>query len=167
MTVTDVLALIGAVTGITGTLLALAALFWDFYKWRFAERVRLSVWATPGFTTTTNPHEKLISVSVTNVGKIATTIKLLSFHGFDSKKELKKRNGKDVTVNLNPLYASGPFPYRLEPGNEWFGSVDQTQPTLLKYLNHKYFIVQVEDTLSDTPFRAEVDQERFRKTLKN
>lgn len=125
----------------------------------------LRVWATAGFANTVNPHEKLISISVTNIGKIPTTLKLLSFHGFDSKKELKKRNGKDVTINISPLYPTGPFPYRLEPGNEWQGAIDQRQPSLLKYLKHKYFMVQVEDTMSEKPFRAEVDQKRFQESL--
>jgi hypothetical protein len=165
LTTTDVLALIGAVTGITGTLLALAAVIWDFYKWRYSERVRLRVWAAPGFRSTVNPRETLISISVTNIGKVATTLKLLFFHGFDSKKELKKRNGKDVSVNLHPLYPTGPFPYRLEPGNEWSGAIDQKQPPLLKYLEHKYFIVQVEDTMSEKPFRAEIDKKRCRESL--
>ena len=167
MTVTDVLAIIGAVTGITGTLLGLAALIWDFYKWKFSEKVRLHVSAIPGFTTTINPNDNLLSITVTNIGKVATTIKVLSFHGFDSKQELKNRNGKDVSVNLNPMYATGPLPYRLEPGNEWTGSINQDQPLLKKYLDHKYFVVQVEDTMSDKPFRAIVDQERFRRSLKS
>jgi len=166
MTVTDVLAIIGAVTGITGTLLGLGALIWDFYKWKFSEKVRLQVSAISGFTTTVNPNDNLLSITVTNIGKVPTTIKILSFHGFDSKKELKNRNGKDISVNLNPMYATGPLPYRLEPGNDWTGSINQDQPVLKKYLNHKYFVVQVEDTMSDKPFRAIVDQERFRKTLK-
>ncbi len=166
MTPTDVLAIIGAVTGITGTMLAIAALVWDFYKWRYSERVRLRVWATPGFANTANPNETLISISVTNIGKVPTTLKLLSFHGFDSKKEMKKRNGQDVSINLNPLYATGPFPYRLEAGNEWSGAIDQTQPFLQKYLRHKYFIVQVEDSMSDEPHRAEIDKDRFVKSLK-
>jgi hypothetical protein len=165
LTTTDILAVIGAVTGITGTLLALAALIWDFYKWRYAERVRLRVWATPGFANTANPQEILINISVTNIGKIPTTLKLLSFHGFDSKKELKKRNGKDVSINVRPLYPTGPFPYHLEPGKEWNGAIDQTQPLLMKYLNYKYFMVQVEDTMSEKPFRAEIDQKRFRESL--
>lgn len=165
MTTTDVLAIIGTITGITGMLLALLALIWDLYKWRYSERIRLRVWATPGFTSTHNPTETLISISVTNIGKVPTTLKLLSFHGFDSKEELKKRNGKDVSVNLYPLYATGPFPYRLEPGNEWSGSIDQTQPLLQKYLQHEYFIVQVEDTMSKTGFRAEIDKDRFVQSL--
>jgi len=31
----------------------------------------------------------------------------------------KNRNGKVISVNLNPMYATGPLPYRLEPGNDW------------------------------------------------
>jgi len=163
MTVTDVLAIIGAVTGITGTLLAVGALIWDLYKWRYSERVRLRVWASPGFTTTLNPQEKLLHFSVTNIGKVATTIKLLSLHGFDSEKEMKKqkRIGKEPSVIISPVYASAPLPHRLEPGNEWSGAIDQTQPGIQGYLKFKYFIVQVEDTLSENPFRAEIDKSRL------
>ncbi len=93
MTTTDVLAIIGAVTGITGTLLAMGALIWDFYKWRYSERVRLRVWASGGHVTTVNPHEELIRISVTNIGKVATTIQAIALHGFNSRREMKKRSG--------------------------------------------------------------------------
>ena|ERR1044072_1770807 len=95
MTVTDVLAVIGAVTGITGTLLGLAALIWDFYKWRYSERVRLRVWASPGFTTTHDTRQRLLHFTVTNIGKVATTIILLSLHGFDSEEEMKKETERN------------------------------------------------------------------------
>lgn len=78
MSTTDVLAIIGAVTGIIGTIAGLGALGWDVYKWRYSERVQLKVTATPGFVTTTNPKEEMIMVSVTNIGKVPTTLKLLS-----------------------------------------------------------------------------------------
>jgi hypothetical protein len=161
---TDVLAIIGAVTGIIGTIAGLAALGWDYYKWRYAERVQLRVWATPGFATTDNPNENLISISVTNIGKISTTIKLISLHGFDSKRELKKRNGQEPSVVLNPLYATAPFPARLEPGNEWSGAINQDQEGIRKYLKYKYFILQIEDALSEKPFRAEIDKSRIERT---
>ncbi|CAN5849405.1 hypothetical protein BH24ACI1_BH24ACI1_08340 [soil metagenome] len=64
MTTTDILAIIGAITGIFGTIAGLAALGWDFYKWRYSERVRLKVTATPNFVSTTNPHKSLIWVTV-------------------------------------------------------------------------------------------------------
>lgn len=118
MTSTDVLAIVGAVTGTIGTLLALAALGWDFYKWRYAERVQLEVIANPGMVSTDNPNEKLIMVRVTNIGKVSTTIKLLSLHGFDSKKALRKRNGQNVAVAHLPMYCP-PLPHKLSPGEEW------------------------------------------------
>jgi|GEM_PF-3434711 hypothetical protein len=49
--------------------------------------------------------------------------------------------------------------------DEWSGAIDQRQASLLKYLEHKYFIVQVEDTMSEKPFRAEIDKKRFRESL--
>lgn len=156
MTTTDILAIIGAITGIIGTIAGLTALGWDFYKWRYSERVRLKVTATPNFVSTTNPHEKLIWVTVTNIGKIPTTIKLLSFHGFDTKAEQKKRNGKDVSIMLNPLH--GQLPIRLNPGDDWAGGFRQNGEGIEKYYQFNHFIIQIEDTMSEKPFRAEVDK---------
>jgi hypothetical protein len=89
---TRLLAIIGAVTGTIGTIAGLAALGWDWYKWRYSENVRLKVTANPNFIFVQNnpllpdkSHENLIWVSVTNVGKIPTTVKLVSFNGFSSK----------------------------------------------------------------------------------
>lgn len=156
MTTTDVLAIIGAITGIIGTIAGLAALGWDFYKWRYSERVRLKVTATPNFVSTNNSQEKLIWVTVTNIGKIPTTIKLLSFHGFDNKAEQKNRNGKDVSIMLNPLH--GQLPVRLNPGDDWACGFRQKGEGIEKYYKFKHFIVQIEDTMSEKPFRAEVDK---------
>lgn len=163
MTVTDVLAIIGAVTGITGSLLAIAALGWDFYKWRYTERVRLKVWASGGHVTTTNRHEELIRVSVTNIGKVGTTIQAIALQGFNSKKEMKKRYGHKVGVISQPLFAT--LPARLEPGNQWDGCIKQNTPDILEYLKFKHFIVQVEDSISDKPFRAEIDKSTIDKSL--
>lgn len=164
MTVTDVLALIGAVTGILGTMLALAALGWDFYKWRYAERVRLEVRASPGMVSTTKPDEKLIMVSVTNIGKIPTTIKLLSLHGFESKKSLNKRNGEKVAIAHQPMYCP-PLPHKLNPGEDWSGFLRQHSNGMEEFIEYPYFIIQIEDTMSTKPFRAEVDRERMKAEL--
>lgn len=152
MPTTDVLAIIGAVTGIIGTIAGLAALGWDFYKWRYSERVRLKVTATPNFVTTINPHKKLIWVTVTNIGKIPTTIKLLSLHGFDTKAELKKRNGKDLSIIMNPLH--GQLPVRMNPGDDWGCGFTQDGEDIEKYYEYNHFIIQIEDTMSEKPFRA-------------
>jgi hypothetical protein len=47
LTTIDVLAIIGAVTGVIGTIAGVAALAWDYYKWRYSERVQLKVTAIP------------------------------------------------------------------------------------------------------------------------
>ncbi len=156
MTITDILAVIGAITGIIGTIAGLAALGWDFYKWRYSERVSLKVTATPNFVSTSNPHEKLIWVTVTNIGKIPTTIKLLSFHGFDTKDELKKRNGKKLSIMMNPLH--GQLPVRLNPGDDWACGFSQNSGLVEQYDEFKHLFVQIEDTMSEKPFRAEIDK---------
>jgi hypothetical protein len=164
MSLTDALALIGAITGTIGTMLGLAALIWDYYKWRYAERVLLRVTANPGMVSTQKPDEKLIMVSVTNVGKIPTTINLLSLHGFNSKKALKKRNGENVAIAHRPLYCP-PLPHKLSPGDDWTGFLLQHSNGMEEYLNYRYFIIQVEDSMSTRPFRAEVDKERMKADL--
>ena len=74
---------------------------------------------------------------------------------------MKSRNGKEPSVILNFAYSTAPLPYRLEPGNEWSGGIDQTQKGIQDYLKFKYFVAQVEDTLSEKPFRAEIDKARL------
>ncbi len=156
MTTTEVLAIIGAITGTIGTVTGISAILWDFYKWRYNERVRLKVSATPGFVMTGNPHERYIHITVYNIGKIPTTIKLLSLHNFDNKKELKKRNGKNVSVIMNPAY--GNLPARLNPGDDWAGGFKQNFDGVEKYLEYSIFVVQIEDTMSEFPFRAIIDK---------
>jgi hypothetical protein len=156
MTLTDVLAIIGAITGTTGMIAGLTALGWDYYKWRYAERVQLKVTAIPGYVTDRDPLKKLIMVSVTNVGKIPTTIKLLSLHGFNTKAEQKKPRGKKVSIVLNPLYAQ--LPIKLNSGDDWVGYLLQNEENLGRYDEFEHFIIQIEDTMSKKPFRAEVDR---------
>jgi hypothetical protein len=157
LTTTDVLAIIGAVTGIIGTIAGLLALGWDYYKWRYAERVLLRVWATPGFVSTSDPRRTpFIMVSVTNIGKIPTTLKIISLHGFESKWGMRKRNGKKAAIVPTPLYSQ--LPVRLEPGNDWGDGVSQDSEVIKEFLSYKYFVIQIEDTMSKKPFRAIVDK---------
>lgn len=161
MTLTDILALIGAVTGIIGTMLGIAALGWDFYKWRYSERVRLKVWASGGHVSTANRNEQLIRISVTNIGKIGTTIQAIALHAFNSKKEMKKRYGESLSIVVHPMFAT--LPARIEPGNDWNGYLRQDTPDIYEYLKFKYFIVQVEDSISGKPFRAEIDKSSIKR----
>jgi hypothetical protein len=160
MTTTDVLAIIGAVTGVTGTIAGLGALGWDYYKWRYSERVQLKVTATPNFISTDNPDEEFIMVSVANIGKIPTTLKLISLQGFESKKKLKKQYGQKIGVVNKILY--GPLPFRLEPGSDWTGGIRHGSG-IEPFLDYEYFVIQVEDTMSTKPFRAIVDKSRIKK----
>jgi hypothetical protein len=141
-------------------------LIWDLYKWRYAERVRLEVSATPGFVMTNDPYKrKFIHVSVTNIGKIKTTIKLISLHGFNSKRELKKkRNGENVSIMLNPEY--GKLPVTLEPGDDWACGFVENFDGIEKYLEYPIFVVQINDTMSRFPFHAEVDKQLLAEDLK-
>jgi hypothetical protein len=160
MTTTDVLALIGAVTGIVGTIAGLLALGWDYYKWRYAERVQLRVTATPGFVSTDDPRkEEFIMVSVANIGKIPTTLKLIAIQGFESKRKLRKTYGQKVAIIRNILYNQ--LPVRLEPGNDWVGGIRQNNQ-LKEFLEYEYFVVQVEDTMSKKPFRAIVNKSHIK-----
>ncbi len=163
MTPTDVLAIIGAITGVIGTVAGIGALVWDFYKWRYSERVRLKVTAIPGFITKENSDQKYISVSVCNIGKLPTTIKLISLHGFNNKKELKKRNGKRISIIRSPDF--GQLPIRLNPGDDWTCLLRQDLGGIKEYLEFRHFIIQMEDTMSEFPFRAEIDKELFKKSL--
>ncbi|MFN0138894.1 MAG: hypothetical protein ACKVQW_02255 [Pyrinomonadaceae bacterium] len=159
LSATDVLALIGAITGIIGTIAGISALVWDFYKWRYSERVRLDVSAVPNFVSTHDSHTKHINVSVTNIGKIPTTIKLLALTGFNSKREMKKRYGEEVSIIMNPAY--GTLPVKLNPGDDWFAGFRQDDEEVRKFLKYKHFVIQIEDTMSTERFRAEVDKARI------
>ena len=159
LTTTDILALVGAITGTIGTVLALVAIVWDYYKWRYNEIVQLSVAALPNFVTTFNPEQNYIRVMVTNIGKIPTTIKLISLHGFNSKKEMRQKNGHDVAL-ITP--AMGELPVKLNPADDWDGFLIQNFEGVEKYLKYKYFCVQIEDTMSTKRFRAEVDKSKLR-----
>lgn len=162
MTTTDVLAVIGAVTGIIGTIAGLGALGWDYYKWRYSERVQLKVTAMPNFVNAQDRRKEMIWVTVTNIGKIPTTIKLLSLHGFNSKHDMKKRNGEKPGIVTQGLY--GQLPAKLNPGDDWGGGIDQYGEGIEEYFKFKYFIVQVEDSMSiGMPFRAEVDKTQIKR----
>lgn len=156
MTITDILAIIGAVTGIIGAITGTTAIVWDVYKFWYSEQVRLKVTAIPGFLSTANPNERLISVSVTNIGKIPTTIKLLSFQGFNTKPSSKIRYGEKTSVMMTPLH--GQLPVRLNPGDDWFCAFSENAEGMDEFYSFKHFFIQVEDTMSTKPFRAEVDK---------
>ncbi len=126
---------------------------------RYSERVQLEVFASGGFLLIEKPNENLINISITNVGKVGTTIQTVVLQGFNSRKEMKQRYGENVAVVHKLLFNS--LPARLEPGNKWTACLKQDTPEIREYLQFKHFIVQIEDTLSKKPFRAEIDKARL------
>jgi hypothetical protein len=56
---------------------------------------------------------------------------------------------------LNPLH--GQLPAKLNPGDDWACGFSQNEESIEKYYKFNHFIVQIEDTMSEKPFRAEVD----------
>ena len=162
MTPTDVLAIIGAITGTTGTVLALVALIWDYYKWKHNETVQLEVQAIPNFAYTLNPGQDYIRVMVKNIGKVSTTIKLITLHGFDSKRDMKKLPYGHSTAIVTP--AIGTLPVKLNPTDDWDGFLLQDLEGIETYFKYKHFCVQIEDSMSKKPFRAEVDKSRIKTT---
>jgi hypothetical protein len=138
----------------------LIALGWDIYKWKVAERVQLKVSAMPGFVMTTgDPRQRYISITATNTGKISTTIKLLTLHGFKNKKDLKKRNGEMASI-VTPVY--GQLPVRLNPGDDWTAGLLQDLNGIEEYFQYPFVFVGFEDTVSDKPVRAQLDMEKIK-----
>lgn len=111
LTTTDVLAIIGAVTGIIGTMAGLAALSWDFYKWQHSERPRLGVTVLPNMMMTGYPkHKPVIMVKVTNVGKLTTTLTHLALES-KNKSERKHNALMIMDTGLQQL------PFVLQPSD--------------------------------------------------
>ena len=69
---------------------------------------------------------------------------------------MKKRYGEKLGIIPQPLFSK--LPARLEPGNDWNGCIKQNTSDIYEYLKFKHFIVQVEDSISEKPFRAEIDK---------
>jgi hypothetical protein len=99
MTATTVIAWIGAVT-------VTVALVWDLVKWWYAERVILDIHASPNMVITTDTETPHIMVVVTNRGRLTTTLKLLSFEVYDTKRQMKRRKPVKQSVVPHPLPGS-------------------------------------------------------------
>ena len=154
LTLTDLLAIIGAIAGTLGTVLALMAIGWDFYKWRYNETVQLEVSAFPNFASTANT-QIYIRVMVTNIGKIATTVKLISVQGFDSKpkRTSKKYEGKDLGI-INP--AIGSLPVKLNPSDDADFLIFQNFEGIEKFRKYQYLYFRIEDSVSKRKFGAAI-----------
>lgn len=135
MTITDVLAAVGAITGVVGMLLGTGALAWDWYKWKFSETVKLRVTATPNFVATVDPYQDMIWVNITNIGKVTTKILNISLQGFENKPDKRKRHGQKVAVVVNLLH--GQLPVMLPPGEVWGAGIRQDTPDIKEFASYR------------------------------
>src|SRR5215213_7269681 len=71
---TDIVAWVGAVTGIIGMLSGLTALGWDVFKWRVAEHPKIKASIKWHMTLRTGGLFKDLDITVENLGVRATTI---------------------------------------------------------------------------------------------
>jgi hypothetical protein len=147
MTVTDVLAVVGAATG---TL----ALVWDFLKWWHSERVNLTISASPNMLMTTDPTRQAhVMIVVRNKGRLTTTLSLLSFEVYESWWKSKRRKPTLQSVVPNP--SPGVLPYVLEPGKEWMGLTLQDNEELTKYKEYEYVYCSIHHSMHK-PVRTRV-----------
>jgi hypothetical protein len=148
MSTTDVLAIIGAVTGTIGTISGVSAIGWDYYKWKKAEKVNLRVKILtqdeqrklgvqnpvklPDLVRTPEELEQRLKrgnfiVQVVNVGKNATTLTAFGVQNykpsfFDFIPRRQERNYHFIEEGH-----SSPLPFVLEPGRIWLGVVNETE----------------------------------------
>ncbi len=123
-TATDTAAWVGAVSG-------LAALVWDFYKWKFAGP-RLRGTAKPGMIGIgrgVDPSAKYLLISVKNTGRTKTTISTLSFATYRSRWARHRLDRTAAGVVPQPITADA-LPHVVDVGEEWSGTVLQND-----YLN--------------------------------
>src|SRR5688572_23724662 len=107
---TRLLAIIGAVTGVT-------ALVWEIFKtWR-AEKLKLSIHVSHGYSYVIDTRLPYVEVSVDNVGKIKTTVNLVIVEIYSNSWFRRKR----IDVWRRFRKDADPLPKSLEPGDQWSG----------------------------------------------
>ncbi len=145
MTVTETLALVGALTGTS-------AILWDIYKW-INSGARLRVHVSPntiligdGFD---NPNQnKRISVEVVNIGLRKTTIVTLGFRCDENLFSSLTKRGRQYFVVPQPEFAQ--LPKGLDVGERWVGLVSQS-PEIEEMAKTKRLYVQVSHSFAAKP----------------
>ena len=153
MTLTDVLALVGAFTGS-------GALLWDVFKW-FNSGAKLRLSASPntilvGGGIHDNDRTKRISIEVTNVGHRKTTLVTLGFRCDTSLWSYLTGKGRLHFVVPRPEYAQQ-LPVLLDVGERWVGLVDQTEEIEAMIKNHRFFVTMTHSA-SAKPFSKRVSR---------
>ena len=153
MTLTDVLALVGAFTGS-------GALLWDVFKW-FNSGARLRMNVSPniilvGNGTPLQDETKRISIEVTNVGHRKTTLVTLGFRCDTNLWGSLTGKGSLYFAVLQPEYAKQ-LPVLLDVGERWVGLVAQTEEIEAMIKNQRFFVTMTHSA-SAKPFSKRVSR---------
>ncbi len=141
MNATDVLAIIGAVTGST-------ALVWDFFKWQRSERPHLKVEVIQKIKLK-HDNDELVKVVVTNIGRLTLTINFVTVQIFSRKWfGLKKEPG---TVSFFGEVHPKTLPVVLEPGRQWVGQYDHFDLYYQDLKSAEFRCIAVHHSHSDKP----------------
>ena len=151
MTTTDVLALVGTVTGS-------AALLLDLVKW-LRSGPRLRIRANPNMQPTQAPpgtppgHWTLVRVS--NVGDTPTTLLALSLETYSSwgARLLRRPSVRLAVLPTLPV----PLPHRLEVSDDW-QTVVKPDPRISTALDEGLLYVAIEDAHRAKPTRFRVER---------
>jgi hypothetical protein len=149
MSPTDIAAWVGALSGV-------AALAWDFYKWKFSGP-KLEVSTNYGMKVA-GPHAKhdnsdYISIWVRNTGTAKTTISTLWVVTYDSWWAQKR--GKRLKAAVIPYPAPGVIPSELDVGSEWVGAIRQSKE-INEMLRSGKMWCEVFHSWSKNPTRAHI-----------
>lgn len=153
MTLTDVLALVGAFTGS-------GALLWDVFKW-FNSGARLRMNVSPntilvGNGTPLQDETKRISIEITNVGHRKTTLVTLGFRCDTNLWGSLTGRGSLYFVVPQPEYAQQ-LPVLLDVGERWVGLVTKTEEIEAMIKNHRFFVTMTHSA-SAKPFTKRVSR---------
>lgn len=146
---TRFLAVLGAITGSIGSILAITALCWDIFKWRKTERCRLRVELMPNMKQhiLMGVDQDVIVIRVTNVGKLTTFITLLAINdcrGSRLTRILRRLHLIDQEAKAFWIRESeaGKLPKELKPGHEWVSTINKRSPEINAFLreNNKIWV---------------------------
>jgi hypothetical protein len=149
-TVTLIIAVIGAVTGIWGAITGSIALAWDAVKWRLSG-VRLNVRVQPGMIffpgdhplmqaiAPSNPEQRQVMIVVQNRGGKPTTLTGFGMTVYRSWLSELFRVQPQCFV-FSPFRTTQPIPYLLDVGKEWIGCFDQTAE-IERYIDQRCYVL--------------------------
>lgn len=166
-TTTDILALVGAITGTIGTVAGVAALAWDVYKWKHSGpalrvTVQKDMYARSHDKEVKEPDGPHLLIKVVNTGQLKTVIEDVSLAYFETRWSMWTRWDR---FTFSSLQATGVTPHTLEPGERWFTAIPQ-HSKFEEMMQKGYLCVVVFDSLHPRPMFVRVKRYLYEKYMK-